>query len=40
MSIAPPSGVYVPAVVFFDENEELDVPSIQNHVLRLARVCD
>ncbi|EMD33973.1 hypothetical protein CERSUDRAFT_86739 [Gelatoporia subvermispora B] len=33
----PPSGVYVPAVLFFDENEEFDVPSIQAHVLRLAQ---
>lgn len=38
MSSAPPSpGVYVPAVLFFDENEELDIPSIKSHVLRLAQ---
>ena len=34
----PPSGVYVPAVVFLDENEELDEAGIQQHVLRLAQV--
>ncbi|KAI0325444.1 dihydrodipicolinate synthetase [Cubamyces sp. BRFM 1775] len=34
---APPPGVYVPAVVFFDENEELDLEAIKAHVLRLAR---
>lgn len=34
----PPPGIYVPAVVFFDENDELDIPSIQSHVLRLAKV--
>lgn len=33
----PPSGVYVPAVLFFDENEEFDVPAIQAHILRLAK---
>lgn len=38
MSIAPPPGFYVPAVLFFDENEDLDIPSIQSHVLRLAQV--
>lgn len=37
-SIPPPSGVYVPAVLFFDENEEFDVPAIKSHVLRLAKV--
>lgn len=39
MSKAPPPGFYVPAVLFFDENENLDIPSIQAHVLRLAQVC-
>lgn len=34
----PPPGYYVPAVLFFDVNEEFDVPAIQAHVLRLARV--
>ncbi|KAK7033049.1 hypothetical protein R3P38DRAFT_2920380 [Favolaschia claudopus] len=34
---APPSGYYVPAVLFFDENEDFDVPAIQSHVLRLAQ---
>ncbi|KAF5359239.1 hypothetical protein D9756_003155 [Leucocoprinus leucothites] len=37
MSAAPPPGIYVPAVIFFDENEDLHVPHIQAHVLRLAR---
>ncbi|KAI1797393.1 dihydrodipicolinate synthetase [Ganoderma leucocontextum] len=36
-STPPPPGVYVPAVLFFDENEELDIPSIKSHVLRLAQ---
>ncbi|PPQ65288.1 hypothetical protein CVT26_000248 [Gymnopilus dilepis] len=36
-SVPPPSGYYVPAVLFFDENEEFDVPSIQAHILRLAK---
>ncbi|KAI0346288.1 dihydrodipicolinate synthetase [Trametopsis cervina] len=37
MSSPPPSGIYVPAVLFFTENEELDEPSIQKHILRLAQ---
>ncbi|KAF8585917.1 aldolase [Ramaria rubella] len=36
MSVAPPAGVYVPAVLFF-KDDELDIPSIQSHVLRLAQ---
>ncbi|KAL7279319.1 hypothetical protein ACG7TL_007160 [Trametes sanguinea] len=36
-SAPPPPGVYVPAVVFFDDNEELDIPSTKAHVLRLAQ---
>ncbi|CAE6459736.1 unnamed protein product [Rhizoctonia solani] len=36
MSTAPPPGIYVPAVLFFDNNEELDFPSIKSHILRLA----
>ncbi|TFK88839.1 dihydrodipicolinate synthetase [Polyporus arcularius HHB13444] len=36
-NLPPPPGIYVPAVVFFDENEELDIPSIKAHVLRLAQ---
>jgi len=36
MSVAPPPGVYVPAVVFF-KDDELDLPSIKAHVLRLAQ---
>ena len=38
MAKAPPPGIYVPAVIFFDENDELDIPSIRAHVLRLAKV--
>src|SRR4051812_15604480 len=37
MSLPPPPGYYVPAVLFFDANEDLDVPATQAHVLRLAR---
>jgi dihydrodipicolinate synthase/N-acetylneuraminate lyase len=33
----PPSGIYVPAVLFFKENEVFDVPAIKSHVLRLAQ---
>ncbi|KZT07757.1 dihydrodipicolinate synthetase [Laetiporus sulphureus 93-53] len=36
-STPPPPGVYVPAVLFFDENEEFDVPAIKAHILRLAK---
>lgn len=36
-STPPPPGVYVPAVLFFDENEELDFASIKAHILRLAQ---
>ncbi|KAI0636073.1 dihydrodipicolinate synthetase [Trametes polyzona] len=36
-SIPPPSGVYIPAVVFFDDNDEIDVPATSAHVLRLAK---
>ncbi|THH00223.1 hypothetical protein EW026_g2273 [Hermanssonia centrifuga] len=35
-STPPPPGVYVPAVAFMTEDEELDRPSIEAHVLRLA----
>lgn len=34
----PPPGIYVPAIIFFNENDELDVESIKSHVLRLAKV--
>lgn len=34
----PPNGVYVPAVLFMDQNEDLDIPAITSHVLRLAKV--
>ncbi|KAF9466477.1 hypothetical protein BDZ94DRAFT_1251002 [Collybia nuda] len=37
MSSPPPPGYYVPAVLFFKENEDLDIPAIQAHVLRLAQ---
>ncbi|KAH8834771.1 hypothetical protein DL96DRAFT_1701794 [Flagelloscypha sp. PMI_526] len=37
MSTAPPEGIYVPSVLFFDEKGEFDVPSIESHVLRLAK---
>ena len=37
-STPPPAGIYVPAVVFFNENDELDTSSIKAHVLRLAQV--
>ncbi|PCH42222.1 dihydrodipicolinate synthetase [Wolfiporia cocos MD-104 SS10] len=36
-SIPPPPGVYVPAVVYFDDNEDLDIPALKAHVLRLAK---
>jgi 4-hydroxy-2-oxoglutarate aldolase len=35
MSNAPPPGVYVPAVLFF-KDDELDIPAIEAHILRLA----
>lgn len=38
MPSPPPPGVYVPAVLFFDEDEEFDKPSIKAHILRLAQV--
>ena len=37
-SSLPPMGVYVPAVVWFDANDELDETAIKAHVLRLAQV--
>ncbi|KAI0084139.1 dihydrodipicolinate synthetase [Irpex rosettiformis] len=33
----PPPGIYVPAVVFLDQNEELDEENIKKHILRLAQ---
>lgn len=33
----PPAGIYVPAVLFFDDKDELDLDAISAHVLRLAR---
>lgn len=38
MSAPPPPGIYVPAVLFFHEDESLDFESIKLHVLRLASV--
>ena len=38
MSKPPPPGIYVPAVLFFKEDEELDEEAIKTHVLRLAQV--
>ncbi|KAF8876749.1 hypothetical protein BD779DRAFT_1613254 [Infundibulicybe gibba] len=32
----PPPGYYVPAVLFFTEQEDLDIPAIKSHILRLA----
>jgi len=36
-STAPPRGIYVPAVLFFKENEDLDHDAIKQHVIRLAK---
>lgn len=36
MATAPPPGIYVPAVLFF-KDDELDISSIRKHVLRLAQ---
>jgi hypothetical protein len=38
MSKPPPPGIYVPAVLFFKEDEELDEEAIIKHVTRLAQV--
>ncbi|KAH9003104.1 aldolase [Lactarius hatsudake] len=37
MSKPPPPGIYVPAVLFFKEDDELDEEAIKAHVLRLAK---
>ena len=34
----PPPGIYVPAVLFFKEDEEIDEEAIKAHILRLAQV--
>jgi len=34
----PPPGIYVPAVLFFKENEDLDEEALKSHVLHLAQV--
>src|SRR6266404_1750655 len=36
--LPPPPGIYVPAVLFFKEDEEIDEDAIRTHVLRLAQV--
>jgi 4-hydroxy-2-oxoglutarate aldolase len=36
MSTVPPPGIYVPCVLFFTEDEEIDFASIKSHILRLA----
>ena len=33
----PPRGIYVPAVAFFDEEENLDLGAIATHLTRLAK---
>ena len=33
----PPAGIYVPAILFFDEKEDFDVPATKAHILRLAK---
>ncbi|KAH9995827.1 aldolase [Russula vinacea] len=33
----PPPGIYVPAVLFFKENEDIDEEATKMHVLRLAQ---
>lgn len=38
MSLPPPPGIYVPTVLFFHEDEALDIPTIKAHILRLAQV--
>ena len=38
MSTPPPDGIYVPAVVFLDEHEEIDEAATRAHILRLAEV--
>ncbi|TFL03992.1 hypothetical protein BDV98DRAFT_544550 [Pterulicium gracile] len=35
-SVPPPPGVYVPAVLFYNDNDDLDLPAIKQHILRLA----
>ncbi|KAI6013035.1 aldolase, partial [Pisolithus marmoratus] len=36
-SVPPPPGIYAPTVLFFDEDEDFDVPAIKAHILRLAQ---
>jgi 4-hydroxy-2-oxoglutarate aldolase len=38
MPNVPPPGIYVPAVLFFTEDEGFDIPAIKAHILRLAEV--
>jgi hypothetical protein len=35
---APPAGIYVPAVLFMHEDEEIDEDAQKAHILRLAQV--
>lgn len=37
-SPAPPPGIYVPAVIFYNEDESIDDGPTAEHVLRLAKV--
>ncbi|KAK1221081.1 hypothetical protein PQX77_016128 [Marasmius sp. AFHP31] len=34
---APPSGYYVPSVLFLHDNEDIDVEATKSHILRLAQ---
>jgi hypothetical protein len=34
----PPPGIYVPAVLFFKENEDIDVEATKSHIHHLAQV--
>jgi hypothetical protein len=34
----PPPGIYVPAVLFLKENEDIDEEATKSHVLHLAQV--
>ena len=36
--LPPPPGIYVPAVLFFKENEDIDEEATKLHVLHLAQV--
>lgn len=34
----PPPGIYVPAILFFKENEDIDEEAQKSHILHLAQV--